>query len=136
MGMSNRDQPWQRWLPLVARVLLSAVFIRSAITKILDPSGTKAYMEQFQVPGVLLIPTILVLLLGGLSVLLGYQARWGAALLIGFLMPATLIFHTDFSQKIEVIQFWKNLALMGGLLLVVAYGSGELSLSGGSRRGN
>ncbi|MEN9217224.1 MAG: DoxX family protein [Gloeomargarita sp. HHBFW_bins_162] len=131
--MPTPESPLQRWLPLVARVFLSAIFIRSGITKMLNPSGTQAYMEKFQVPGVLLVPTIVVLLVGGLSVLLGYKARWGAALLIGFLIPATLIFHTDFSQNIEVIQFWKNLALMGGLLLVVAYGSGSWSLSGDSR---
>lgn len=118
----------QSWVPLVARVFLSAVFIRAGITKILNPEGTQAYMAKFGVPGWLLIPTIIVLLVGGLSVLLGYKARWGAALLIGFLIPATLIFHTDFSQNLEVIQFFKNLALMGGLLLVVAYGAGSLSL--------
>ncbi|MCS7030161.1 MAG: DoxX family protein [Gloeomargarita sp. SKYG116] len=118
----------QSWVPLVARVFLSAVFIRAGITKILNPEGTQAYMAKFGVPGWLLIPTIMVLLVGGLSVLLGYKARWGAALLIGFLIPATLIFHTDFSQNLEVIQFFKNLALMGGLLLVVAYGAGSLSL--------
>ncbi|MEN9206641.1 MAG: DoxX family protein [Gloeomargarita sp. GMQP_bins_120] len=118
----------QSWVPLVARVFLSAVFIRAGITKILNPEGTQAYMAKFGVPGWLLIPTIIVLLAGGLSVLLGYKARWGAALLIGFLIPATLIFHTDFSQNIEVIQFFKNLALMGGLLLVVSYGAGPLSV--------
>ncbi len=123
--MSTLESHLQRWLPGVARVLLSAIFIRSAFTKILDPQGTQATMAKFQVPGLLLIPTILVLLLGGLSVLLGYKARWGAALLIGFLIPATLIFHTDFSQNIQVIQFWKNLGLLGGLLLVVSYGSGS-----------
>jgi putative oxidoreductase len=117
--MSTLESHLQRWLPGVARVLLSAIFIRSAFTK----QGTQATMAKFQVPGLLLIPTILVLLLGGLSVLLGYRARWGAALLIGFLMPATLIVHTDFSQDMQVTQFWKNLGLLGGCCL--SYGSGS-----------
>jgi len=124
MLMSTPESQLRRWLTRMGRLFLSAIFIRSAITKILDPQGTQAYMAKFQVPGWLLIPTILVLLLGGLSVLVGYKARWGAAFLIGFLIPATLIFHTDFSKKIEVIQFWKNLALIGGLLLVMADDSG------------
>ncbi|MCS6782805.1 MAG: DoxX family protein [Gloeomargarita sp. SKYBB_i_bin120] len=119
---------FQAWVSLVARVFLSAVFIRAGVTKILNPAGTQAYMAKFGVPGWLLVPTIVVLLVGGISVLVGYRARWGAALLIGFLIPATLIFHTDFRQNLEVIQFFKNLALMGGLLLVVAYGSGPLSV--------
>ncbi|WP_448380144.1 DoxX family protein [Gloeomargarita sp.] len=118
--MAMSESPTRRWLTRLGRLFLAAIFIRSAITKILDPQGTQAYMAQFQVPGWLLFPTIVVLLLGGVSVLLGYYARWGAALLIGFLIPATLIFHTDFRQNIEVIQFWKNLALIGGLLLVMA----------------
>ena len=120
----------QKFTPLVARILLSAIFIKSAIDKIMDPAGTQAYMQQHGMPlaGILLIPTILVLLMGGLSVLLGYKARLGALLLVGFLIPASLIFHTDFSQKIQVIQFMKNLGLMGGLLMVFAYGPGHLSL--------
>lgn len=120
----------QQFTPLVARILLSAIFIKSGIDKIIDPAGTQAYMEKYGIPfaGVLLIPTILVLLIGGLSVLLGYKARFGALLLVGFLIPASLIFHTDFSQKIQVIQFMKNLGLMGGLLMVAVYGSGPLSL--------
>lgn len=120
----------QKFTPLVARILLSAIFIKSGIDKIMDPAGTQAYMQQYGMPfaGMILIPTILVLLMGGLSVLLGYKARLGALLLVGFLIPASLIFHTDFSQKIQVIQFMKNLGLMGGLLMVFAYGPGHLSL--------
>ncbi len=124
MRMSTPESRLRPWLNRMGRLFLSAIFIRSAITKILAPQATQAYMAQFQVPGWLLIPTILVLLLGGLSVLVGYKARWGAACLIGFLIPATLIFHTDFSKNIEVIQFWKNLALIGGLLLVIANDAG------------
>jgi putative oxidoreductase len=69
-----------------------------------------------------------VLVGGGLSVLLGYKARLGALLLIGFLIPATLIFHTNFSEPQQEIQFMKNLGLMGGLLMVVAFGAGPVSL--------
>jgi putative oxidoreductase len=76
----------QKFTPLLALILLSAIFIRSAIGKLMDIAGTQAYMETYGIPfaGVLLIPTILVLLIGGLSVLLGYKARLGALLLVGF----------------------------------------------------
>ncbi|NES82807.1 MAG: DoxX family protein [Moorea sp. SIO2B7] len=119
----------QKYIPLLARIFLSAIFIKSGIDKIFNIEGTTKYMEANGIPfaGLILIPTIIVLVGGGLSVLLGYKARWGALLLIGFLIPATLIFHTDLSQRIQEIQFMKNLGLMGGLMMVVAFGAGAIS---------
>ncbi len=78
--------------------------------------------------GLLLVSSIIMELGGGLSVLLGYKARWGAIALIIFLVPTTLIFHTNFAEEMQVIQFVKNLAIVGGLLMVVYLGSGPVSL--------
>jgi putative oxidoreductase len=121
----------QTYIPLLARIFLSIVFIKSGVDKLLDPENTRQTMESAGIPfsGILLVPTIIVLIAGGLSVLVGYWARYGALLLVGFLIPATLIFHTDFSQGLQQIQFLKNLGLMGGLLMVFAYGAGRWSLS-------
>ena len=120
----------KKYISLLARLLLSIIFIKSGIDKLIAPAATQQYMEAKGIPlaGILLIPTIIVLIGGGLSVLLGYYPRIGALLLVGFLIPATLIFHTDFSQPLQEIQFLKNLGLMGGLLMIYVYGSGELSL--------
>lgn len=115
---------------LAARILLTAVFIQSALNKILNSAGTQQFMESNGVPGVLLIPTIVVLVAGSLSVLLGYKARIGAWLLIGFLIPATLVFHSDFSEPMNQVQLMKNLGLMGGLLMIAIVGSGSLSIDG------
>ncbi len=111
---------------LIARILLSGVFIQSGISKIFNSDGTREFMVSRGLPGFLLIPTIIVLLVGGVSILIGYKARLGAWLLIGFLIPATLIFHTDFPQ--EKIAFFKNLGLIGGLLLITSFGAGLFSL--------
>ncbi len=121
----------QTYIPLLARIFLSVIFIKSGVDKLLDPESTRQTMESAGIPfsGILLVPTIIVLIAGGLSVLVGYWARYGALLLVGFLIPATLIFHTDFSQGLQQIQFLKNLGLMGGLLMVFAYGAGRWSLS-------
>lgn len=118
----------EKFIPLLARILLSTIFIKSGVDKVLDPMSTQQYMAAKGLPfaSLLLVATILVLLVGGLSILLGYKARWGALLLIGFLIPATLIFHTNFPE--EEISFFKNLGLMGGLFMIVAYGSGYYSL--------
>lgn len=118
----------EKFIPLLARILLSAIFLKSGIEKVLDPISTQKYMaaKGLPFPGFLLAATILVLIVGSLSILLGYQARWGALLLIGFLIPATLVFHTNFPE--EEISFFKNLGLMGGLFMIVAYGSGFYSI--------
>ena len=79
-------------------------------------------------PNLLLIPTILLLIGGGLSVLLGYKAQWGAIALILFLIPVTLLFHNDFSQAGQDFQFMKNLAILVGLLIMTQYGFGPLIL--------
>lgn len=120
------------YIPLAARIFLSVIFLRSGINKLLDFGGTQQYMAANGIPagltGFLLVCSIILELGGALSVLLGYKARWGALALILFLLPTTLIFHTNFAQEMQVIQFVKNLAIVGGLLMVVYFDSGPLSL--------
>lgn len=117
-------------ISLIARILLSALFIWSGVNKILDPAGTQQYMMSKGIPlvGLLYLATVVVEVGGGLSVLLGYKARWGAIALALFLIPATLIFHTNFAEQMQQIAFMKNLALIGGLLMIVQYGAGRISL--------
>ena len=117
-------------LSLAARVLLSALFLMSGINKILNPADTQQYMASYGMPltGLLLMGAIALELAGGLSVLLGYKARWGAIALIIFLIPATLIFHTNFADQMQTIQFMKNLAILGGLLMIIQSGSGDIAI--------
>ncbi len=117
-------------ISLIARILLSALFIWSGINKILNPAGTQQYMTANGLPlvGLLYLATVVVEVGGGLSVLLGYKARWGAIALALFLIPATLIFHTNFADQMQQIAFMKNLAIFGGLLMIVQYGAGRISL--------
>ena len=117
-------------ISLIARILLSALFIWSGVNKILDPAGTQQYMMSKGIPlvGLLYLATVVVEVGGGLSVLLGYKARIGAIALALFLIPATLIFHTNFADQMQQIAFMKNLAIFGGLLTIVQYGAGRISL--------
>ncbi len=117
-------------ISLIARILLSAIFIWSAINKISNPAGTQQYMTANGLPlvGLLYLATVVVELGGGLSVLLGYKTRIGAIALAMFLIPATLIFHTNFADQIQQVMFMKNLAIFGGLLMLVQYGAGKISL--------
>ena len=118
------------YLPFVARIGLSAIFIWSGINKIINPAAAQENMLAHGMPltSVFLVGAIALEILGGLSVLLGIKTRWGAAMLIVFLIPATLIFHTDFSTELEQAMFLKNLAMLGGLLMLIQYGGGDLAL--------
>ncbi|MGG6298185.1 DoxX family protein [Leptolyngbya sp. AN02str] len=128
------DSPTQRsYLPLVARIFLAVLFVWSGIGKIMDPAGTQAYMAQAGMPltQFFLVGAIVLELLGALSLLLGYKAQWGAIALIVFTALATLIFHTNLADSLQQIMFLKNIAIIGGLLMVVQYGPGSIRL--GSR---
>jgi len=120
----------QSYLPLVARVLLGLIFVMSGINKISGFEGTQQYMASHGMPAtaVLLTAAIVVELVGGLSVVLGVWPRLGAGLLVAFLIPATLIFHTDFGDQTQLVMFLKNLSIMGGLLLLIGVGGGAYTL--------
>ncbi|MCL4316334.1 MAG: DoxX family protein [Gammaproteobacteria bacterium] len=122
--------------PLAGRLLLAHIFILSGYRKLTGWEGTLGYMASKGLPmtEVLLALTILVELGGGLLLLLGYKARWAATAIFLFLIPVTLIFHNFWAlagqeQFTQLIQFQKNLAIMGGMLYVMVYGSGAYSLS-------
>jgi putative oxidoreductase len=123
------------WLPLIGRILVSVIFLASGYGKIVGYDGTASYMASFGMPMVpLLLPaTIVVELAGAAMVIAGFQARLGALALVGFTVVATLVFHrfwtlTGMDAYMQQIQFMKNLGLIGGLLLIVAFGPGRLSL--------
>lgn len=115
-------------LDLAARVLLGAIFLLAGFDKILDYAGTQEYMAMFGVPGMLLPAVIAVEILGGLSLILGVKARWGAIALAGFTLIAGLLFHADFGDQNELNHFLKNLAIIGGLLMVALHGAGQWRL--------
>ena len=122
------DHPYST---LVGRILLGAIFLLSGINKIADPAGTQGYMVAMGMTwGTMLfyLGAVLIEVGGGLSLWLGYWTRVGAALLIGFMIPTTLIFHTNFADPNQMIHFMKNLAMTGGLLYLATYGPGPISL--------
>ncbi|WP_127556113.1 DoxX family protein [Saccharospirillum alexandrii] len=115
---------------LGGRILISFMFIMSGFQKLGGIEGTQGYMEMMGVPGLLIYPTILVEILGGLAVLVGFQARIGALLLAGFCVVSGVIFHFDPSDQMQMISLFKNFAIAGGFLFIVAMGPGKLSIEG------
>jgi putative oxidoreductase len=124
---------------VVGRILLCTIFLLAALgNKIPNFQAVAGVMAKEGVPApqVMLAGAIVFLIAGSLSVILGYRARIGAALLLVFLVLATYYFH-DFwtlgdpqARQEQMIQFMKNLGLMGAMLLVIANGTGPMSLDG------
>ncbi len=119
-------------LALAGRLLLAVIFLASAFGKITNFDGTLKFMEAHGMPMTALLCACAIALeaLGAITLSLGYLTRWGAAALIGFLVTVTWIFHSAPDQRIALL---KNLAIMGGLLQVMAFGPGALSLDGRER---
>jgi putative oxidoreductase len=120
---------------LVGRILLAVIFLISGIGKITGYAGTGAYMASKGLPMVeILLPlTILTELGGGLLLAIGFKARWAALWLFLFLIPLTLIFHAFWgldpkAAQMQQIHFLKNVAIMGGMLMVFAFGPGPYSV--------
>ncbi len=116
--------------PLVGRIFLALIFILAGYGKINGWDGTLGYMASkgLPMPEALLALTILIELGGGLLLLLGFQARWAALALFLFLIPVTLIFHPFWADPEQYNAFMKNLAIMGGMLYIMTFGSGPYSL--------
>ena len=121
-------------LSLVGRLFLAIIFLAAAFGKITNFEGTIQYMEAHGVPlpSVLCVAAAFVEGLGAVSLILGYRTRWGAAALAGFIIVATWFFHTGPGDRIQLL---KNVAILGGLLNVISFGPGPISLEGPGGRG-
>lgn len=121
--------------PLIGRILLSLVFLITAISIMMNFHSIAEMMTQrgISAPRVILIITLLINLIGGLSVLLGWFTRVGAWILIIYTIIATLMIHHFWTMSGEEAMlnfnhFLKNWAIVGGLLLLVGYGPGKWSV--------
>jgi putative oxidoreductase len=119
---------------LVGRILFSLVFIASVPGHF--KADTAAYAAAQGVPlANLAVPAAGILsLLGALSIMLGFKARWGGVAIVAFLVPVTVMLHNFWAvsdpamHEMQMIQFMKNVGLIGGALMIVANGAGAYSL--------
>lgn len=126
---------------LIGRLLLAGIFLISGIFKLVDPTGTAAYMTSAGIPyaDVLVYVAAFAEVAGAASIMLGFLTRIGALGLIVFLVLVNLMIHTFWTfegaqRTTQMSSFLKNLALMGGLALLVANGPGRYSLDARMRR--
>lgn len=121
--------------PLLGRILLGLIFLLSGLGKIGGFVGTAGWMTSKGLPmaEVLLAITVVIEIGASLMIIGGFKARLGAAALFLWMIPVTFLFHNFWSmpaaeQQIQMIMFMKNLGLMGGMLYIMAFGSGPMSL--------
>ncbi len=115
-------------LDLVARILISALFLLNGVFKISNFDGTVGWMEGFGIPGILIIPAIILEIVGPILIILGYKAKIAAGLLSLFCIATAVIFHNDFSDQVQLGSFLKNVALAGGFLFIFINGTKNFSL--------
>ena len=113
---------------LIGRVLLAHIFLLAGINKITGYSATQGYMETMGVSGSLL-PFVIALEIGAaLAIIIGWQTRWAAYALALFTLIAAFLFHFNQADQMQMILFMKNIAMVGGLLLLSAAGPGLYSI--------
>ena len=115
-------------IELVGRVFISLIFLLAGVGKVFNYEGTISYMESFSVPSYLLIPAIVVEILFPLLIIVGYKTKFSAMILTLFAISLAIIFHTDFSNQIELMSFLKNFAIAGGFLIIFVRGAGKYSV--------
>lgn len=124
-----------KYLVLVARILMSAIFISAGFSKLLGFDGVTAYIASKGLPMPMVIAgfTVALEILGGLAIIVGYKARIAGLLLALFTILAAFIFHNFWvfppeQVYLQNIMFMKNLSMAGGLFLLTVFGAGGYSI--------
>jgi putative oxidoreductase len=120
-------------LLLIGRLLLALIFLHESITLIGGFTAASAYMAKVGVPRFMLLPTIALQFGAGLMLAFGFHARLGALSLGLFCLVTAFLFHTNFSNTNELLHFEKDLAIAGGLLVLMVKGAGAWSVDALSR---
>ena len=110
------------------RLLLSALFLIEGLGKISIKDDVIMYMEEFSVPGILFMPATILEILFPIFLIVGYKTKWAAAVMALFTFTVAIIFHTDFTEGMQMMFFLKDIAIAGGFMIVVAHGPGKISL--------
>ena len=113
---------------LIGRIFLSALFLIEGFGKISMHEDVIMYMEDYGVPGILFVPATVLEILFPLLLIVGYKTKWAASVMALFTFTVAIIFHTDFSEGMQMVFFLKDLAIAGGFMIILVYGPGNISL--------
>ena len=112
----------------VGRLLLSTLFLVEGIGKISMQEDVIMYMEDYGVPEILFVPATVLEILFPLLLIVGYKTKWAASIMALFTFAVAIIFHTDFSEGMQMILFLKDIAIAGGFMIIIVNGPGKISL--------
>ena len=115
-------------IDLIGRILITALFLLNGIFKISNYEGTIGWMESFGIPGMFIVPAIILEIAGPVLIVIGYKTKFAAGLLGLFCITTAFIFHNDFADQMQFTSFLKNIALAGGFLILFANGAKAISL--------
>ena len=113
---------------LASRLLLAGIFLHEGMFLAMNFDAASAGMAKMGVPGLALIPTIALHLIAGIAIAVGWHARLGAAMLGLFCLATAVLFHTNFANRNELLHFEKDLAIAGGMFVLMLRGAGGLSI--------
>src|SRR4051812_13413722 len=114
---------------LIGRLLLAWIFLHEGAFLILNFDTAAAGMAKLGVPSYLLAATIVLQLVAGVAIAIGWFARIGAAALGLFCLATAVLFHHNFALRNELLQFEKDLAIAGGMFVLMLRGTGEWSVA-------
>lgn len=126
----NQNGTLASTIDLIARLLLSTLFLLAGSNKINAYEGTAGWMEAMGVPGGLLPLVIFAEIAGALAIILGFQTRLAALGLAIFSISSALVFHNNIADQAEFLNFFKNLSMAGGFLVLSVSGAKRYSLDG------
>ncbi len=121
-------------IPLIGRILFSLIFLMTLMGHFSQSTILYATTQGVPMASVMVPLSGIIAFIGALSIILGYKAKWGAWLIILFLLPVTIMMHNFWSVTDEMMKqmqmsgFMKNLSLMGGALMIAYFGAGPMSL--------
>lgn len=115
---------------VAGRLLIAAIFLLSGFSKLANPAGTIGYIASsgLPLPEVAYAGAVFVEVILAAALVLGYRTRLVAAAIAGFTLVTAFAFHFNLGDQNQFIHFFKNIAIAGGLLQVIALGGGKLSL--------
>ena len=115
-------------LDLIGRIFISSIFLFSGINKILNYDGTTQWMEGYGIPGIFLVPAIIIEIIFPLFIIIGYKTKIAALVMALFTLTVAIIFHTNFNNGMQMTFFLKDLAIAGGFIIILINGAGLLSI--------
>ena len=115
-------------IDLVGRIFISVLFFMNGIFKINNYNGTIEWMDSYGLPGIMIIPAIIIEIVAPILIVIGYKTKIAAAFLFLFCISTAFIFHNDLSDQMQLTAFLKNIALAGGFMFLFANGARGYSL--------